>query len=765
MRRPGRPHGCLSSAARVTRSAVGGAWYAWVVTAPPARRAPSARRRPTAGVRIPAATLPVARVLVEVPLAHLDRAFDYLVDRRDDVQAQPGVRVKVRFAGRSVGGFILDRVAESDHTGELGFIDRVVSPEPVLTAEVAELVRAVADRYAGTVADVLRLAVPPRHARAEKRPAEAAALERPAEAAPERPCDAGSPGGASEPSIDTPRRADISGSDPPPTVPEWSADYPAGAAFFKAIREGRPARAVWSALPGDDWAVRFAETAAGALAAGRGALLIVPDAADLARLDSALTATLGADRHVTLTADLGPAERYRRFLAVRRGERMVVAGTRAAAFAPVAQLGLVAVFDDGDDLLAEPRAPYPHVREVLMLRSVARSCPMLIGGFARTAESQLLLDSGWARPVLARRPTVRLRVPWIRASGTDHVAGATSAAAHARIPPVAFDAARRALAQDAPVLVQVPRAGYLPALACEQCRRPARCRRCRGPLRRSAPENPGLLQCWWCGVNEAHFRCGACGGQRTRATAIGARRTAEEIGRAFPGVPILSSSGVAGRPTVPDGPAIVVATPGAEPVAPSGYGAALLLDGRLLLGRQDLRAAEETLRRWMNAAALVRSQRRGGQVVVAAEAALPTVQALIRWDPAGHAEAELAARRELGFPPAVAMASIDGAQTAVLDALDRLQLPTDAEVLGPVPLDHGDPSDEPDPVEPVDGSGALLLALDPAVPDGTRLRALVRAPLAQHKALSAALHAVAAGRSAGKTGGGLRVKMDPIELI
>lgn len=739
-------------------------------------------------------------MLVEVPLAHLDRPFDYLVEARDDAAAQPGVRVKVRFAGRQVGGFLLTRVAESDHTGELGFIERVVSSEPVLTAEVADLARAVADRYAGTLSDVLRLAVPPRHARVEKQVVDAAApsAEEIRPDVPDRPhrpaqsaqrirqdeCDGsdavaqpgspapepGSP--APEPVVHGPPDAGGLSRMPAPLVPaEWSGHYPAGAAFFRAIREGRPARAVWSALPGEDWPARLADVAAAAWLAGRGALLIVPDTTDLARLDAALAAALGPDRHVTLTADLGPAERYRRFLAIRRGERMVVAGTRAAAFAPVTDLGLVVVFDDGDDLLSEPRAPYPHVREILMMRSAARSCPMLIGGFARTAEAQMLLDSGWAQALVPHRPLIRMRCPWIRATGSDQVAGAASAAAHARIPPVAFDAARSSLGRGAPVLVQVPRAGYVPGVACEQCRRPARCRRCRGPLRVPDGATSSVLQCRWCGTNEAHFRCGACGGERIRATTIGARRTAEEIGRAFPGVPILSSSGATGRPEVPDGPAIVVTTPGAEPPAPTGYGAAILLDGRLLLGRPDLRAAEETLRRWMGAAALVRPFRQGGQVVVAAEAGLPTVQALIRWDPGGHAEVELAARRELGFPPAVAMASIEGTQPAIMDALDRLQLPPDAEVLGPVPLDDPDMSStDPDPVdemvdEMVDGSGALLLGLDPGLPAGTRLRALVRTPLAQRKALSAALQAIAAGRSARKLGGGLRITLDPTEVI
>ncbi len=756
-------------------------------------------------------------MLVEVPLAHLDRPFDYLVDARDDAAAQPGVRVKVRFAGRQVGGFLLARVAESDHTGQLGFVERVISPEPVLTTEVVDLARAVADRYAGTVADVVRLAVPPRHARSEKQPSPGRPHPKapgppdpnpPVPVEPEstpgavpppgtvvdgsaKPRTTGSsaPGGSSSDSTQagpavpgsmSPAESSRGSAGPgpfadqipdrpvpadgdPPAPGRWAQDYPAGAAFFRAIRQGRPARAVWQALPGEDWPARLAEAAGAARSAGRGALLIVPDATDLARLDAALTTVLGPDVHVTLAADLGPAERYRRFLAVRRGERTVVAGTRAAAFAPVADLGLVAVFDDGDDLLAEPRAPYPHAREVLMLRSVARSCPMLIGGFARTAEGQLLLDSGWAQALVPHRAQVRARSPWIRASGSEHVTGAASAAAHARIPPAAFDAARSALGRGAPVLVQVPRAGYVPGVACEHCRRPARCRRCRGPLRLG--ESAGLLQCRWCGTNEAHFRCGACGGSRVRATAVGAGRTAEEIGRAFPGTPILTSSGAAGRADVPDAPAIVVATPGSEPVAPTGYGAALLLDGRLLLGRPDLRAAEETLRRWMGAAALVRPHREGGQVVVAVESALPTVQALIRWDPAGHAETELSARRELGFPPAVAMAAIDGTQSATMDALDRLQLPPDAEVLGPVPLEDADRPEADLDDGGADASGDLLLGLDPGLPAGTRLRTLVRVPLAHRKALCASLQALAAGRSARKLGGGLRITLDPAELI
>ena len=679
-----------------------------------------ARARPAGPRQDPpiAAELPVARIAVAVPLAHLDRPFDYLVPADADADAVPGVRVRVRFAGRLVDGFLLERLSESEHSSRLGVIDRVISPEPVLVPEIATLARAVADRYAGTLADVLRLAIPPRHARAES----TIGTARPAD-----PLEAGSgidPSGSGE------------------EYPSW-AGYRAGAAFLSAVREGRSARAVWQARPGEDWPLRLAEAAAAAAQVGRGALLIAPDARDLDRLDAALTTTLGPGRHLLLSADLGPAERYRRFLAVRRGLVRVVAGTRGAAFAPLVDPGLIAVWDDGDDLLAEPRAPYPHAREVLILRSAAAGCPLLIGGFARTAEAQLLLDSGWAHAVSAGRSEVRAAAARIEAAGDEFATGADSAAARARISPAAFAAARSAIDAGAPVLVQVPRRGYLPGLACQECRRPARCRRCRGPL--AMRGNAARPSCRWCGTVDAQFVCPACGGTRLRASVTGAARTAEEIGRAFPAVRLVASAAESVRAWVPAEPAIVVATPGAEPVADGGYGAALLLDGAALLGRADLRAAEETLRRWMAAATLVRRASQGGRVVVGADAALSTVQALIRWDPAGHAAAELAARTELGFPPAVAMAALEGTEEVVGAAVTDLELPPSAQVLGPVPMEGG------------------RHPTGPSAASQPEVRALVRTSPADRRALAAALRTLAAGRSARKAGGGLRIVVDPVE--
>jgi primosomal protein N' (replication factor Y) len=302
------------------------------------------------------------------------------------------------------------------------------------------------------------------------------------------------------------------------------------------------------------------------------------------------------------------------------------------------------------------------------------------------------------------------------------------------------------------VLFQVPRSGYLAAVACERCHAQVRCR-CGGPAQLAGER--AVPRCGWCG-SAVSRSCNQCGHGRLRALVTGATRTAEELGRAFPAVPVRTSGGSRVLAAVPGSPAVVVATPGAEPYADGGYAAAILLDAWALLSRPSLRAAEETLRRWMNAAALVRPGPDGGSVVVVADAALPVVQALIRWDPATFADRELAERRELRFPPAARMAALSGPHSAVRALLDSAELPPGAEILGPVPVAGGDPGQLSGAAGSPDGGPG---------PDADAVRFLVRAPRSGGTALAAVLHAGQAARTARKEPGTVRLELDPAELI
>ena len=639
----------------------------------------------------------IARVLVDVGLSHLDRPFDYLVPEIMSAKAMPGVRVRVRFAGRLVDGFVLSRESETAHKGRLSPLSSVVSSEVVLRDDVLELCRAVAERYSSTLADVIRFAVPPRHARAEAAP-------------------------------------DVARDDlwEVPEVGPWG-DYVGGAALVERIADGKSCpRAAIGMLPSRDPFAEILVLVRAALASGGGVLILVPDARDVVRVTTAADLALGKGVAVALTADLGPQRRYRAFLDVLRGNARVVVGTRAAAFAPVAHLRLMVCWDDGDDLYSSPQFPYWHAREVLALRSHLHSVPLVLAGYARTPEVQVLVDSGWAKAVLPRRPALRAVAPRVTPSGGDFDRERDPAATAARIPHNAWTTAHAALASG-PVLVQVPFAGYARGLACGTCRSPMRCVSCSGPLQ--IPSTEQAPACVWCGARAVTHACSTCGGTAVRAQVIGSARTVEELGRAFPGARVIRSDGEHVVSWVDSTPALVIATTGAEPQAEGGYAAVLLLDARALLERPGLRAGEEALRRWCNAAALARP---GAPVVVTAEQAIPAVQALMRWDPVWFSSRELAERAHLGLPPAVRMAALTGDQVAVAEMLSIATLPSGARVLGPVPAPR---REAPDTV-----------------------RALLSVTRREGMALARALHDAQAIRSAHRSPGSVEVRVDPMEI-
>ncbi|MBX9246883.1 primosomal protein N', partial [Actinotalea ferrariae] len=203
----------------------------------PAPRRP--RRRPPGTV---ATENPVALVAVDRSQPHLDRLFEYSVPEAMSADARPGTRVRVRFAGQDVDGYVVERRDEAEHDGELTSLRRVVSGEVVLAPSVLAAARAVARRYGGTLADVLRLAVPPRHARVEQEVWDT-------DDADGTPVTGGAPGASSTPPThDAPvegRTPRTSGSGAEATA-RW-AEVPGGGAFLRRTSAGEAPRAVWQA--------------------------------------------------------------------------------------------------------------------------------------------------------------------------------------------------------------------------------------------------------------------------------------------------------------------------------------------------------------------------------------------------------------------------------------------------------------------------------------------------------------------------------------
>jgi primosomal protein N' (replication factor Y) len=247
---------------------------------------------------------------------------------------------------------------------------------------------------------------------------------------------------------------------------------------------------------------------------------------------------------------------------------------------------------------------------------------------------------------------------------------------------------------------------------------------CAGPLEQAGAGE--VLRCRWCATERNDWTCAVCGGHQVRAPTVGHLRTAEEYAAAFADRTVVTSGGSDVIDTIETGPVIVLATPGAEPRVAGGYELVVLMDTWLMLARDDVRVVEEAHRRWFNALACARET---ALAVAVGEAA--AVQALVRADPVGFAQRELAGRAETHLPPIGRLAAIDG-PADVLAAWAARSWTPNTEILGPIESDD-------------------------------EMRLVLRAPRREGAELARLLHTVQSERSAAKLPV-VRVRIDPMSF-
>lgn len=612
-----------------------------------------------------------ARVVVDVAPSHLDRPFDYLVP--DGVEVTVGQRVRVVFAGRRRTGWVVGTAAESrGDAARVRPLAAVDGERRWFDAEDLTLWRWVADRYAASLADVLRHALPARVAAVEQ---EAARWDQ----APRPP------------------RADR----PPCPAASWRP-Y-AASPLLNAVAQAeasRPAAAFWlRVLPGDDRAAMVADLVARCAAAGRSALVLAPDAAS-GVLDAALS--VAGERGADLRVDT-QRSRYRAFLRCRGGYARVAVGERGAVFAPLRDLGLVVVEDEANPAYKERRSPRHHAREVALARARLRGATCVLLGDLPSANLWRLLAAGHVERVSADRATERECAPHVEVVDLADPRPGTRRGRFTERAAAAMSAVVRGAGS---AVVLAARGGQGSALACRGCRRRLTCPACFGSLavvgereRRAATaggpppqssSSAGSWRCAACGWTGPAFACPDCGDARHSPLAAGAARLAAELGRSYPAAEVVRMEGF-DAPGPRRRPAVAVMTRGSVVTRPgwlAEHRADVLVvpDADAMLRRASFDAAEDALRLWLAAGHWARRI-----VLQTREPAHHAVQALVRWDPEGFWQREAPRRAELGYPPAawlLRFATPDAGTAADVAAALRAALPAGDDVLGP-DLDHG----------------------------------------------------------------------------
>jgi primosomal protein N' (replication factor Y) len=543
---------------------------------------------------------PVA-VCVDRPLLSLDRPFTY--DLAEDLEAGVGSLVQVRFHGKLVRGWVLGPT--DDLPARMLNVHKRVSPVRFFDERMLELYRWIGERYVAPLAAVIARSHPPRVASEESGGPVAAGGGSPRRTAGTGLLETAPSGFAPRPTAlrDGPTASSL-----------LSDGYVNGPRLLGALRDGSGSFVVRSA-PGEEGALAV-ECVAAVLAAGRTAIVLVPEVDPLPATVERLVEAFGDD--VVCFFGGGKRARYRTWLDIADGRYRVVVGTRPGVFAPVPNLGLLFVGREHHALHREERSPYFHVRDVAVARATREDAVAVLASVMPSLE-------GLETPHLDVEVIGR-RWPRVEAVKPGPEGRASRLLATLR-------QARRAFLYE-------PIRGYGVARVCRACGEPAACASCGGMLR----SEEGSIRCTVC---EARGRCAACGAENFGVARGGAERV-EQWARGVAAVPV-TRLGPSDRPRPPGDEEVVVG--GIDAV--KDFGALRLdlvgiLNADASLRRAGIAARERTLSAWAEVAAWAGPS---GRVIIQTNKPNDAaVQALVAGKPDRFARTEKQRLADAGFP-------------------------------------------------------------------------------------------------------------------
>ncbi len=392
---------------------------------------------------LPAQEFPVASILVDNGVFHLDEPYEYLIPEHLSDLMQVGVRVSVPFNRGKCEGLVISRTDFATSVAPLKFIEKIISPYPVATIETIELFKQVSQRWAGTTIDVLRSAIPPRSAGVEREVASAQF-----------------------------------------SVPKFTEDE----SVAKELLNDE-VRLFW-ALPPDPDPIKTLASLIIRRSSKSQVLAILSDEKELEEVGQGIDTLIGSGFYSRLDSAQERSARYRDYLLFTQGKRRIALGLRGAIFTPLVKHSTIIVSHESSAHLYEPRAPRWNARDVALLRAGDASINLILTGFSPSLEVGRLLDVGWLN--LLQAPSV-------------HHVVASEPKYGELIPSQGFSIVRSAL-KKGPVLFLIPSKGYGNAILCARCRNLGLCQ-CGGRLmRKSSQALPQCSLCamefahWRCGT-------------------------------------------------------------------------------------------------------------------------------------------------------------------------------------------------------------------------------------------------------------------------
>ena len=290
----------------------------------------------------------------------------------------------------------------------------------------------------------------------------------------------------------------------------------------------------------------YLDAVAQTLAAGRSALILLPEIGLTAQILDLFKARFGEEDVAVLHSALSLGERHDEWRRIKNGEARVVVGARSAVFAPVTHLGLIILDEEHDGSYKQDTTPRYHARDVAQRRALQTGAPVLLGSATPSLESFYKAEIGeYELLSLARRIDDRPLPPVQIVDLRDEMAPKEKPKrrkpdepAPEPPPPSVLgsslsDAMRTRLAKREQIILFLNRRGFASFLLCRDCGFTFRCPNCDVSL--TYHHGASLLQCHHCDhQRRVPPTCPKCGGLRLRPFGLGTERVEQAVAQTFP---------------------------------------------------------------------------------------------------------------------------------------------------------------------------------------------------------------------------------------
>jgi len=567
---------------------------------------------------------PYASVLVDHGIFHMDSVYDYLVPASLDESVVAGQLVEVPFNSKKKLGIVLARSPKSTITTGFKEISQCLTELPYCSNAQLELFKNAAMRYAAKEWDFIRAAIPPFSKTGE--------------------------------------RAYISSNQPNSGMGKWKTSLPSDLASYL---DSDQKIATYIQLPvlQPYWDVMSEIILT--RANRNTVLLIVPNERERELIERTLIG-IGASPLV-LKSDDAKSLRYKTYLQATNNNSVhpkIIIATRSGVFIDLPPNSTIVVFNDQDESHYERRSPTWNSRGVALLRMREHSII-----FASLSPSLEVVDAVSNRTILRYTFSQKRDAKYITQEGISD-----------DFFPVISGGLKRGS-----VLVCIGNKGYVNSFACQKCRNIALCE-CGGKLH--IAKDGAVPKCTVCAQHYPGWSCSWCGESRPRTITTGLLRKGDELGRAFPKIPVIVSHGEDSTPYLPAGTHLVICTYGVEPRGQ--YSAIIFLDMEQQVSRADLRGLE-TVRE--NVFRNISMLANGGEVYISLPASHSLCQDVIKMSPYRAAEREIDERNAAHLPPkydviqvvgSTMNTSIEGCSTLIRELAGELEF---LDVVGPYQRD------------------------------------------------------------------------------